>query len=364
MHTNQRLTRLNDQLNDRYVAENAWENVITYPKLITLTTTLRCNYRCWMCYQPEFRGDMDWAVVERLRHVLPSVKTMQFFGGEPLLYPRLDELCGLAGQNGCEIELITNGSLLDAGRRALLLDNNASLIKISLEAATPETYRSIRGGDLEQVLANIAALVRERDARGLQRPVVQINFVAMRRNIRELPDLVARAAAIGVDKVLVIYAFAPATREDVARETLYFSQELSDACMRAARDVADREGVELSMPGFFAGEDASGDGGCGGRTCHSPWKNCIVDLNGDVRFCCGRTGSPLGNLAEAEFDALWFGEKITRFRRLVNTPAQPECCTTCRVQGRNHRDVLFHVRDRALADRLLAETAADDASAV
>lgn len=356
MHDNQRLTQLNDQLNNRYVPENAYENVITYPKLITLTTTLRCNYRCWMCYQQEYKGDMDWAIVEKLRSVLPSVKTLQFFGGEPLIYNRLDDLCALAGENGCEIEVITNGSLLDAGRRKLLLDNNSSQIKISLEAATQETYESIRGGDLEMVLGNIGDLVKERNARGQNKPHVQINFVAMKRNIHELPDLVARAAKLGVDKVLVLFAFAPPQREDIARETLYFFQEQSDECMAKAVAVAEREGIDISVPGFFSGEAACAGPECGKDSlCHSPWKNCMVDINGDVRFCCGVTGKPIGNLLESEFDDLWYGEKITRFRRLVNTEAQPECCTTCRVQGRNIRDIRFYVRHREMAERMLKD---------
>ena len=353
MPDNQRMTALNDQLNDRYVAENAYENVITYPKLITLTTTLRCNYRCWMCYQKHYKGDMDWGVLEKLRHVLPSVKTLQFFGGEPLLYNRLKDLCDLAGKNDCEIELITNGSLLDEERRALLLGNNASQVKISLEASTQPTYESMRGGDLEQVLGNIENLTRERDAQHMKTHV-QINFVALERNIRELPDLVARAASIGVDKVLVLYAFAPRQREDIAVETLYFYQELSDECMRRALDVAEREGIDLSLPGLFSGEDSCAGSECGqDPRCHSPWKNCMVDLEGDVRFCCGKTGKPIGNLLRSNFDDLWYGEKITRFRRLVNTPGQPDCCNTCRVQGRNIRDIRFYVRKPQLAERLL-----------
>ena len=66
------LTILNERLNDFYVMHNT-EEVITYPKLVTLTTTLRCNYRCWMCYQKSFSGDMDWQIIERLAHVLPKV---------------------------------------------------------------------------------------------------------------------------------------------------------------------------------------------------------------------------------------------------------------------------------------------------
>lgn len=51
---------------------------------------------------------MDWKRVERLEHVLPFIKTLQIFGGEPLVYNRLDELCKLAGDSACELELITN----------------------------------------------------------------------------------------------------------------------------------------------------------------------------------------------------------------------------------------------------------------
>lgn len=356
MNDCQRMTALNDQLNDRYVDENAYENVITYPKLVTLTTTHRCNYRCWMCYQQDFKGDMDWAIVEKLRPILPSVKTMQFFGGEPLIYNRLDDLCALAGENHCEIQLITNGSQMDARRRKLLLDNNASLVKISLEAATQPTYESIRGGDLEQVLGNIESLVRERDERGLREPFVQINYVALRRNILELPDLVERAARIGVDKVLVLFCFAPAQREDIAAETLFFYQEMSDECMGKALAVAEREGIEVSVPGFFSGKETCAGPECGkDPRCHSPWKNCMVDISGDVRFCCGVTGSPIGNLLESDFDDLWYGKKITRFRRLVNTEAQPDCCNTCRVQGRNIHDIRFYIRDPETADRMLRE---------
>lgn len=347
-----RITRINDQLNDRYVAENAWEDVVTYPKLITLTTTLRCNYRCWMCYQKSFKGEMDWGIVERLEHVLPFVKTLQVFGGEPLMYSRLRELCELAGKHCCELETITNGSLLDAERRAMLLDNNATVVKISLEAATQETYASIRGGDLDLVLQNIHALSQEKKRRGLERPVVQINFVAMLRNIRELPDLVPLAARAGVDRLLVLFVNAQ-DREDLARESLFFHQELADDCMRRAQEAGQKHGLEVVLPGFF-NEVQQPLAGAVDHTCHSPWKNCLIDMKGGVQFCCGRTGRALGNILEKPFDELWNCKHISRFRKLVNTESQPECCRTCRVKSRNIHDVLFHIRDCELAERLVA----------
>lgn len=348
-----KVTGINEQLNDRYVAENAFEDVITYPKLITLTTTLRCNFRCWMCYQQHFKGDMDWKIVERLKHVLPYVKTVQAFGGEPLLYDRLDELCALAQENCCDVELITNGSLLDERRRSMFVESEVSLIKVSLEAATQQTYEYIRGGDLCTTLGNLKALADERSRKGREKPKLQINFVAMKRNIQELPELVRLAAEHGVESVLVLFMNAQG-REELARESLFLHQKLSDECMAAAIDAGKRHGVSVTVPGFFGTPPTGYDEVKVDQTCHSPWKNCLIDLAGNVSFCCGNTPS-LGNILETDFDEMWFGKTVRSFRRVVNTDKQPESCRTCRIKSRNIHDPSFHIRDRKLAERLMAE---------
>ncbi len=351
MNLQAELTRLNERLNDFYVEHNT-EDIVTYPKLVTLTTTLRCNYRCWMCYQKTYEGDMDWRIVEALAHVLPFVKTLQLFGGEPLLYPRVNDLFSLASDNACEIQVITNGSLLTRKNRELILANNVSQVKVSLEAATQPTYSAIRGGDLDAVFGNIAELAAARNQRGTAAPEIQINFVAMERNIRELPGVVERAAATGVNSLLVLYMNC-GSREDLARESLYLHQDLSDEYMQKALEAGERLGLHVVTPGFF---DASRPDPELDRTCHSPWKNCLVDIDGTVSFCCGGAG-PIGNLLQTPFDELWHGEKIGTFRRLVNKPGQPACCRTCRVKGRNHREASFHIRDAAMVKRLTGAAA-------
>ena len=351
MNCLQPLKRLNEALNTRYVRDNETE-ALTYPKQITLTTTLRCNYRCWMCYQDKFSGDLDWRVVEQFKHVLPYVHNLQLFGGEPFLYDRLEDLIALAASNGCQTDVITNGSLLDQRRRAMLLDHGLSLVKISLEAATQETYAAIRGGDLHQVMGNIAALAKERQARKLDQPTLQINFVAMRNNIEELPRLTHMAAEAGVNKVLVLFVNCQ-NRRDLAEQSLFFHQQLSDELMVEAIRVGKEQGVEVAIPGLFTHGMEQELSVEIDRTCHSPWKNCIIDLDGRMTFCCGGVGY-LGNILEQGFDSLWHSERITTFRRLVNTPRQPDNCRTCRVKGRNFRDVSFHIRDPELAKGMLA----------
>ena len=190
------LKRFNERLNDFYVEHNT-EDVITYPKMVTLTLTLKCNFRCWMCYQKNFSDEMDWRCVDNIRRVLPFVRTLQLFGGEPLLYPKIDDLFALAKENACEIMLITNGSLLNDKRRATIMEHNVVQVKVSMEAATQETYRFIRGGNLEGVWKNIEALATARRANGKSEPEIQINFVAMENNIRELPRFRQKGVAGG-----------------------------------------------------------------------------------------------------------------------------------------------------------------------
>lgn len=222
-----------------------------------------------------------------------------------------------------------------------------------MEAATQETYKSIRGGDLKQVLSNIHSLAKERDARGLQYPDIQTNFVAMRRNIEELPEFIRLAAEAGVGRVLVLFMNAQ-SREDLARESLFLFQELSDTFMDNALAAGLKHGIEVTIPGFFDTARNTVQVEEQDHTCHSPWKNCLIDMQGNVQFCCGRTPN-LGNILETPFYEMWLGETVTPYRKLVNTSRQLPECLTCRVKARNIKDVSFHIRDPELAQKLLAE---------
>ena len=347
MNLHQDVTRLNERLNDFYVEHNTQE-IDTFPKMITLTTTLRCNYRCWMCYQQSFEGDMNWKIIEKLTHVLPFVKTLQLFGGEPLLYPRSKELFQLASDNACEIQVITNGSLLTRKNRELILGHNVSQVKISLESASQSSYHDIRGGNLDTVFNNIEMLSKGRPHSRFTPPEIQINFVAMHRNIRELPAVIERAAYCGVDSLLVLYMNC-GQREDLAKESLFLHKEISDHYMQKALNVGKQSGVEVIIPGFFSTNLPNPEID---KTCHSPWKNCLIDIHGNVSFCCGGAGT-IGNILKTPFNELWHGEKCTEFRRIVNTEKQPPCCQTCRVKSRNHRELSFHIRDAKLGQRLM-----------
>jgi len=170
--------------------------------------TNRCNLACRTCVRnvwDEPLGEMDNTTFERVLGGLRAASSPPtvFFGGfgEPLAHP---DIVGMVAQTkalGSRVELITNGTLLSEPLSRELIAARLDTLWVSLDGARPESYADVRlGAALPQVLDNIA---RFRDARrpGLNRvptPHIGIAFVAMRRNIADLPDLLRLGRHLGV----------------------------------------------------------------------------------------------------------------------------------------------------------------------
>src|SRR5438045_3623681 len=75
-----------------------------FPRRLGLFLTNRCDFACPMCAVQDARdeglargGDMPFEIVERvLTECSPYQPIVDFFGGEPLLYPNLTEAVKLA----------------------------------------------------------------------------------------------------------------------------------------------------------------------------------------------------------------------------------------------------------------------------
>ena len=168
---------------------------------LRLSITDRCNLRCLYCMPAEgiakLRHD-DVLSYEQLLQVARAavaigVEKIRITGGEPLarkgVIPFLEQLAEIPGLQ--RLVLTTNGILLPPVAVELRRIGIESL-NISLDSLRSETFHHItRGGDLQQVLAGIAAAEKA----GFQ--YVKINVVVMRGiNDDEVPDF----AAMTIDK--------------------------------------------------------------------------------------------------------------------------------------------------------------------
>lgn len=234
--------------------------VTSTPALLTLESSSICNLRCIMC--PHSIGavtrpkHLEEELAAKMSRFLNRAVRAQLHGiGEPLASPSfwsmLDQI-----PEGCEASINTNLTLLDDRRLDRLIKSNIGLLNISVDAATPETYRKIRGHAFEELTHNITRLVEAKARAGKQRPLLWLNMTLMRSNIEEAPAFVELAASLGADAVCFWHLNRWESQEmelyrakgfDYAAEGLWNYPALSNRYLREATDVSERVGLQIVL---------------------------------------------------------------------------------------------------------------------
>jgi MoaA/NifB/PqqE/SkfB family radical SAM enzyme len=172
-----------------------------------------------------------------------------FFGGfgEPLAHPELVNMVARAKSAGARVEMITNGTLLTPEISRQLIAAHLDRLWVSLDGAKPESYADIRlGAELPQVLDNLEAFRSARPPGHRPLPDIGIAFVAMRRNVADVPDLVRLGARLGARHYMITNVL-PHTPE-MCGEILY-DNALSDISYLQSPWVP-----EINLPKFDVNE--------------------------------------------------------------------------------------------------------------
>ena len=186
-----------------------------------------CNLDCRTCMRNVWEEPYGWMEDETLARVLDGVcqitpRPLVFFGGfgEPLAHPRILKMIMAAKQTGAVVEMISNGILLNDRTARRLVDLGLDRLWISLDGATPESYADVRlGAALPKVIKNLEQLYKARSLANSMFPRLGIAFVAMRRNIHDLPDVVRLGKRLGADQISISNVLAHT--EELKEEVLY-----------------------------------------------------------------------------------------------------------------------------------------------
>jgi radical SAM protein with 4Fe4S-binding SPASM domain len=309
---------------------------------------------CLVRYAPAIgkrEGALSYEQFLSLVDGLPELRKLTLQGlGEPLLSPHLLDMVEHAAARGIEVGFNTNGTLLSRQVADRLVEIGCGWLHVSLDGATAPTYEDVRHGtdfkphpgQFERVVANLRGLVAARGSS--PRPRVQVVFVAMRRNIEELPALVTLAGDIGVDSVWVqnlSHDFGDTDPHGAYRGIREYAEEeaLFDSDGPAAQTLFDRAaeragalGVELRLPSL---EERGRNGDR--RGCGWPWDAAYVTHRGEVQPCCMVMGSDratMGRLDDAPFERIWRDRPYRDFRAALLTDEPPAVCRGCSLYRR------------------------------
>ncbi len=204
---------------------------------IYIEPTNACNLDCRTCMRNVWQEPLGMMTMITFNRVMESIeilnpKPLVFFGGigEPLAHPKIQEMVESAKKTSAKVELITNGILLDNDVANWMVELELDRVWVSIDGAKPESYADVRLGDaLPLVIANLKRLQTLQaitPSIGSCKPKLGIAFVAMKRNIEDLSEVVKLGKRLGADLFSIsnVLPYTPELRDQILySRSLYFS---------------------------------------------------------------------------------------------------------------------------------------------
>lgn len=313
------------------------------PFYIRLKPTNLCNHHCAYCTYGS--GDTEEKTANRddIKHtdMIPWLKMQEVIkdmgdmglkavtfsgGGEPLTYPHIKEAVQLIQDNGIELSLITNGSLL--GGDIAKSFYAARWIRVSFDSPVPETYAALRGVsefEFERVIGNIKNFAINKD----DDCVLGINFVISKANYKEVYEAAKLVKKLGVDNI----KFA-AVVENVPQYHLSIKDEVIEQIHAAVSDFQDETFRIINnyendwMDKNFSVQPFS--------TCYTCRLVTVIAADQRVYLCHTRaydSHAIVGDLHDNSFKEMWFSEETKA--KLSQLKPMIECKNFCVYQERN-----------------------------
>jgi MoaA/NifB/PqqE/SkfB family radical SAM enzyme len=178
---------------------------------VYVEVTNLCNLDCQTCMRNvwgEPSGMMSDETFEQIFleiSALPVLPTIFFGGyGEPLIHPKITEWVKRFKTLGARVELISNGLLLTEERSLQFIRAGLDVLWVSLDGSSQESYVDIRlGSSLPTVIDNLKKLRYIRyKATDIDNslPNLGIAFVAMEKNIKDLPGVLQLGVQLGASR--------------------------------------------------------------------------------------------------------------------------------------------------------------------
>jgi len=323
-----------------------------HPRCVYIEVTNTCNLLCQTCpitfMDLEKRDVLSYDKFLAIVNQFPRIERAVMHGiGEPLLNKALPQMISYLKQHkGSHVLFNSNATLLKSDWQRHLVEAQLDELRVSLDAATPDTYRKIRGAPVfDKIVENLRAMVATKAALGSPLPKLSLWCTGMKENIAELPELVRLAARLGIGEVylqrLVFYdedRTIGLAREDQSLYGLTNSsvKDIIAECERLSRELGVRlEASGATSPRTSLSKDQADPAPW--RACQRPWTVTYVTVNGNILPCCiapfatsDYSSIVLGNLFDQPFDEVWNGSGYRQFRTgLRSLHAPSDACAKC-----------------------------------
>ncbi len=196
---------------------NAIPNPQNGPLSINLDLTVACNHKCSHCVDLDMLNKGPKYHLETLKDSISNLidrglqSVIIIGGGEPTLFRAFPELIHFLKEKKLQVGLVTNGTMLERVREVAHLFQKPDWIRLSLDAASEESFLEIHRSKSKKTLQQICNEVLE--LRQIN-PHISIGYsfiviwdgcefkgVKLRDNVDEIPMAVTLAQEFGFDYI-------------------------------------------------------------------------------------------------------------------------------------------------------------------
>lgn len=308
------------------------------PIYVRIKPTNRCNQNCYYChyknpylqldqYRPtdEIEREKMLEIVKDFRNM--GVKAVTFSGGgEPLLYPHIEETMAEMLNAGIDLSIITNGSLLN-GKKAELL-SNAKWVRISMESGCADTYSAIRGIDKDafvKLCKNIEVFAGIKDADC----ELGINFVVGPKNYKEVYETGTLMKSLGVNHIKYTALMSDHAEEMHAP----FKKEVIEQIHK----LEDESSTDFRVVNLYESDfDTNAVFGRNYNFCAIKDYVTVIAANSKIYYCHDKaylSQGEVGDISQKSFQEVWFSPETTQ--KFLAFNARKVCNHHCVYDDRN-----------------------------
>lgn len=329
--------------------------------------TIRCNLSCKMCYQANFRGDVNTMPLMNFGKELRTPDILRLYdslklrfiglvGSEVFIRKDIFQLFEHLQKSGVPFTILTNGTLINEKNIENLRKHSASVRRIIYSIDGPrEVHNAIRG--TEEAFDQVCHAIE------LTRPHfnVSVNTVILQENLKHLEEVVTIVKGLGLPTLSLTFEevysgeeiarskeilikdhgwkdseFEISTHE---RNEFPYSLQYLKKRLRDVRRFAESQGVFVNFTPYTWEENL--DEYYYG-TAHKKMQlvcpkllepTARIDHLGNVLFC-GVLRKSWGNLLERPFEEIWNNEDFREFRKkLLDGNMLPICRRCCKVDS-------------------------------
>jgi MoaA/NifB/PqqE/SkfB family radical SAM enzyme len=317
------------------------------PVCLYLETTNRCNLLCTTCPRTfealEPPADMAWELFTRIVDQFPRIARVVLHGvGEPMMVPALPRMIRYLKDRGTYVLFNTNGTLLSRRKGQALIDSGLDELRVSLDAAEPQSFKLVRGRDMfARIVNNVRSFRAMQRELAIERPRVSLWLTGLKETVAQLDDFVRLAHEIDVAEVYLQRLVYFPEGQGLARPASALFAGGND---EEGRLVGEAEALARALGITFNASGAADPAASltpqndarPWSLCRRPWTLMYFTAHGRAIPCCiapfsmrGYDSFTLGDATQESLREIWNGARYQAFRHALLSDKPAPACASC-----------------------------------